>query len=158
MSGLDQSEAQEMYEMLKRLWMLEHKWDEDEDSVERRFDLFVSYLVASDPVSSDGDSVPKEPPSLSSQLMELILEIDSAMTIVPPRVAKYRQLLADAGLDKQPATSEEEGADSGGSKGMPGITLADQAALAFHGHVLGIALGIAQDEASAKLKKRMEED
>lgn len=147
-------EAKDMYEKVKRLWMLEHKWDEDEDRVEREFDSFVGYLVNNvvSVQTEEGNTDLVEPPTLSAQLMEFILEIDETLPMVPPRVANYRSLLAAAGLDKQPVTSDEP-VTSGGMQGMPGITLADQAALAFHQQLLGIALGIAQDAATEKLKK-----
>lgn len=100
-------------------------------------------------------------PSQAEMLMELVLEAEQVVSLVPPRLRKYRELLAAEGLDKTvvvPAPAGRPGAPEelaeGGREGMPGINLADQAALEFHSQLLSLAFAIAQDEVSQRMQRR----
>lgn len=100
-------------------------------------------------------------PTKAEMLMELVLELDQVVSLVPPRLRRYRELLAAEGLDKavvaptsagRPGGPEPEA--GGGREGLPGINLADQASLEFHSQMLSLAFAIAQDEVSQRMEKR----
>lgn len=100
-------------------------------------------------------------PTKAEMLMELVLEVEQVVSLVPPRLRRYRELLAAEGLDRTvvapvPANGQpapESGAE-GGREGLPGINLADQASLEFHSQLLSLAFAIAQDEVSQRMEKR----
>lgn len=141
---------QQMYNDLRRLWLS----TADEDSIDEasaEFDAFISSLLKQGR-SGDVDTTAAqadEGVSQSRMLMEIILEVDTTMRMVPPRVKTYRDLLAAQGLDK----TSDVGSDHGGQKGMAGINLADQAALEFHRAMLGLAVSVAQAEAADRMLK-----
>ena len=103
-------------------------------------------------------------PSKAEMLMELVLEAEQVVALVPPRLRRYREQLAAEGLDKTvvapvPASGQpapEPGAE-GGREGLPGINLADQAALEFHSQLLSLAFAIAQDEVSQRMERRAQQ-
>lgn len=159
--------AARMYEDLRRLW-LSTADPASREEAEREFDAFCKGLVergvqlgATNPQAKvvglkvgdapveEQEADDEEEISQTRMLMEIILEVDTAMRMVPPRVKTYRDLLAAEGLDK---TSDVQGED--GQKGLAGINLADQAALEFHRALLGLAITIAQAEAYEKVNKK----
>jgi hypothetical protein len=100
-------------------------------------------------------------PSRAEMLMELVLEVEQVVSLVPPRLRRYRELLAAEGLDKTvltPAAAGDQGGPDGeaegGREGLPGINLADQASLEFHSQLLSLSFAIAQDEVSQRMEKR----
>ena len=147
--------APRIYQDLRRLW-LSTADPASKDEAEREFDEFVKSLVeqgaelaAKQAQEAQEKLAPEstdEEVSTSRMLMEIILELDTTMNMVPPRVKTCRDLLAAEGLDK---TSSVEGED--GTKGLAGINLADQAALEFHRALLGLAVTFAQAEAHERL-------
>jgi hypothetical protein len=103
-------------------------------------------------------------PTKAEMLMELVLEVEQVVSLVPPRLRRYRELLAAEGLDKTvvaPVSAGQPGAPEelaeGGREGMPGINLADQASLEFHSQLLSLAFAIAQDEVSQRMEKRAQQ-
>lgn len=99
-------------------------------------------------------------PTQAEMLMELVLEVEQVVSLVPPRLAQYRRLLAAEGLDKTVvpvhAGAPGEGPDGpeSGREGMPGINLADQASLEFHSQLLQLSFAIAQDEVQQRMQRR----
>lgn len=136
-----------MYESLKRLWLAEHDHD-DRDAADIEFDRFFADLMRQG-AQMVAEEKQAEEVSASRMLMEIILEVDTSMQMVPPRVKKYRDLLAKEGLDRTSTMEDGEG----GQKGLAGINLADQAALEFHRALLHLAISIAQAEAQERLAK-----
>lgn len=102
-------------------------------------------------------------PTQAQMLMELVLEVEQVVALVPPKLRAYREQLAAQGLDKTvaPVHAGGPGQDPGeaqeGREGMPGINLADQAALEFHSQLLQLAFAIAQDEVQQRLARRSAE-
>lgn len=100
-------------------------------------------------------------PTQAQMLMELVLEIDQVVSLVPPKLRAYRERLAAEGLDRTvvPVTPDGKPADpdglaEGGREGLPGINLADQAALEFHSQLLHLAIAIARDEVEQRLQRQ----
>ena len=147
-------ETRRMYEQLKRLWVSEEA-PEYREQAAAAFDGFCQALVkqghdlAERPDKEDNT----EDVSQSRMLMEMILEVDTAIQMVPPRLKKYRDLLAAEGLDK---TSDVGGEN--GQKGLAGINLADQAALEFHRALLGLSINIAQAEVMERMNRKTDAD
>jgi hypothetical protein len=137
---------------LKKMW-LNRAFANDEERVEaeHNFDDFVKEMIGHKELHSGEEQESDEPPR-SQMFMELILETESAMEIIPTRVATYRQLLTKAGLDKAPvdeSAPKDEDAAYGGSGtrtdfAMPGINLADQASLAYHQILIQLCMQLAQ--------------
>lgn len=147
-------DSRRMYEQLKRLWVSEEA-PEHRDEAEAEFDGFIAALLkqgADIGKTSDEDKPTEEEVSQSRMLMEIILEVDTAIQMVPPRLKKYRDLLAAEGLDK---TSDPGGE---GQKGLAGINLADQAALEFHRALLGLSINIAQAEVMERMNRKTDAD
>lgn len=139
-----------IYEKLKQLWLGEHDPD-DRDAADIEFDRFVAdmmreggQIVAAEAKEDSEDGV-----SQSRMLMEMILEVDTAIQMVPPRLKKYRDLLAAEGLDKASTVAGEDG-----QKGLAGINLADQAALEFHRALLGLSINVAQAEVMERMNRK----
>lgn len=150
-------ETRRMYEQLKRLWVSEEA-PEYREQAAATFDGFCQALVKqghelAKQVEPDADEDNSEEVSQSRMLMEIILEVDTAIQMVPPRLKKYRDLLAAQGLDK---TSDTSGGD--GQKGLAGINLADQAALEFHRALLGLSINIAQAEVMERMNRKTDAD
>lgn len=145
-------DLKDMYDHLKRLWLSSaDRASRDEAAAE--FDSFCNALVTQGAdiatKQAEVDKPVEDSVSNSRVLMEIILEVDTTMRMVPSRVKTYRDLLAHEGLDR---TSETPGEN--GMKGLAGINLADQAALEFHRAMLGLAISIAQAEAMERMEKR----
>lgn len=154
---MTESNSKRMYNDLKRLWLSTADVD-TKDEAEAEFDRFISALLRQGaqmaPTASAEDEADEDNEvSQSRLLMEIILEIDTTMQMVPPRVKKYRDLLVQEGLDKTSASNELEE----GQKGLAGINLADQAALEFHRALLGLSITIAQAEAYERVNKKGDE-
>lgn len=144
-------ETRRMYEQLKRLWVSEEA-PEYREQAAAAFDGFCQALVKQGhelAESQQPDKSSEDEVSQSRMLMEMILEVDTAVQMVPPRLKQYRDQLAREGLDR---TSETPGEN--GQKGMAGINLADQAALEFHRAMLGLAINIAQAEVMERMNNK----
>jgi hypothetical protein len=138
------------YESVKRLWMDRRNYANEEEIEEEsdKFDKFLlDFLDANRPLPRADDR-----PSQSQMLMEMILELDQTLPMVPPRLKDYRGMLAEQGLDRVFVKTPAD--DSSGSPSVPGINLADQAALDFHGRLLGMVFAIAQDTTIQKIESR----
>jgi hypothetical protein len=87
----------------------------------------------------------EERKTASEQMLELMFELDAAVEMIPARIAKYRQLLADQGLDSAAVKVGPDGSPDGeGRQGMAGVNVADQGALQYHELLLGMASTFAQ--------------
>jgi len=147
-------DSRRMYEQLKRLWVSEEP-PEHRDEAEAEFDGFIQALLKQGAELSEAkdEETSDDQVSQSRMLMEIILEVDTAIQMVPPRLKKYRDLLAAEGLDRT-----SEGPGQNGQKGMAGINLADQAALEFHRAILGLSINIAQAEVLERMNKKPSDD
>lgn len=155
---------QKMYQELKRLWMSsqsQQSLDPAElEEADLEFEQFIDRLVQMEPQrleSPPAEQHQHDTPAITQGqfMMEVILELDQTVALVPPRVRDYRNLLAAAQLNR--AASDDLDGDDPGQKGMAGINLADQAALEFHSNLLGLAFNIAKDAAMEKILARKDD-
>lgn len=139
------TDDQEMYQNLKRLWMSQQFEDEYErEEADLKYEKFIDHLIQLN--ADESEEVERDEPRKSQLLLEIFAELDEALTILPPRVRRYRSLLVAEGLDEAPG-------EEGKGVSVPGMSLADQATLTFHSNVLGLALNLAQELVLEKHRK-----
>jgi len=126
---------------LKIMWMNRAFADPDEAKVASdNFDILIDNMLEFQGGKEGLDSQPPEHvgKSHSQMFLEIMMELDQAVLMIPSRIAAYRKLLASFGLD-----SSVDKEDGEGKQGMPGINVADQGSLGYHDLLLRLASGFA---------------
>lgn len=123
---------------LRLLW-LSRDYGTAEERLEalENFDRYIQDLIEFDEKEDTPIAVAGKPMSL--MFLELMIELDKAVEMIPPKVAKYRDLLAAHGLDGSAVKKESEGSENSGRQGMAGVNVADQGALEYHGSLMRLA-------------------
>lgn len=130
---------------LKIMWMNRaYASSEEQEEASDNFDNLINSLLAFDPDGPLPESAESEEEApgkpMSQMFLELMIELDSAVKMIPPKVAAYRDLLAMHGLDSSARKGDSmDGEDAGGRQGMAGINVADQGALEYHGALMHLA-------------------